>query len=206
MLTRLDFRTHFSAGLRALHDFRPRTVVLHQGGLLRIAGPEASTDLGRLHALVAAGTNLVVLANDFFVGTVGAANAVLAPYGLRFLESGEDEAGLPREERLRRMLEWQQRYGESSSEGQDVCPHPLTAGVRRLYWFRPSPLVCGGPGCVPLARNAAEPSECFAAAARPGGWVAAVGRSLWTSLAAVGWPYDNDRLLANLLLGGDAEA
>jgi hypothetical protein len=35
--------------------------------------------------------------------------------------------------------------------------------------------------------------------------VVAVGTSLWSSLWAVGWPYDNDRLLANLLVGGDAE-
>jgi hypothetical protein len=36
-------------------------------------------------------------------------------------------------------------------------------------------------------------------------YVVAVGKSLWGGLAAVGWPYDNDRFLANLLVGGDAE-
>jgi hypothetical protein len=33
----------------------------------------------------------------------------------------------------------------------------------------------------------------------------AVGKSLWGGLAGVGWPYDNDRLFANLLVGGDAD-
>ena len=34
----------------------------------------------------------------------------------------------------------------------------------------------------------------------------AVGNSLWSALSGVGWPYDNDRFLANILVGGDAEA
>jgi hypothetical protein len=39
-----------------------------------------------------------------------------------------------------------------------------------------------------------------------GGYVVAVGKSLWSGLSGVGWPYDNDRFLANLLVGGDAAA
>jgi hypothetical protein len=29
--------------------------------------------------------------------------------------------------------------------------------------------------------------------------------SLWPHFSSVGWPYDNDRLLANALVGGDAD-
>ena len=82
---------------------------------------------------------------------------------------------------------------------------PLTRGVRRLYWFRPCPVVCSGGTAAPLVRNPADGSECFAAVAGAGGHVVAVGHSLWGGLAGIGWPYDNDRLFANLLVGGDAD-
>lgn len=58
----------------------------------------------------------------------------------------------------------------------------------------------------PLIKNPADHTECFVAVAKPNGYVVALGKSLWSDLSSVGWPYDNDRLLANLLLGGDAES
>jgi hypothetical protein len=205
-LAHLDFRTHYVEDLASLDAYLPRTVVLHQGGLMRSARPEAVSAREELHTLVRSGTNLILLADDFFAGTVPAANTVLQPYGIRFLISGADEEGLSRDEANDRVVSWQQRYHEAVSAGEDVCPHPLMAGVKRLYWYPPSPLVCDAPNAVPLARNPAERAECFAAAARPGGYVVAIGLSLWGSLMHVGWPYGNDRLLANLLVGGDAEA
>jgi hypothetical protein len=205
-LAHSDFRTHYVKDLASLDTCRPRTILLHQGGLLRTARPEAASAREKLHALVRSGTNLILLADHFFVGTVPAANTVLQPYGIRFLINGADEEGLSRDEAYDRVVSWQQRYHEAVSAEEDVCPHPLTAGVKRLYWYRPSPLVCDAPNAVPLARNPAERAEYFAAAARPGGYVVAVGLSLWGALMHVGWPHDNDRLLANLLLGGDAEA
>jgi hypothetical protein len=57
-----------------------------------------------------------------------------------------------------------------------------------------------------LVRNPADLGECFAAVASPEGYVVAVGKSLLSRLSGGGWPYDNDRFLANLLVGGDAEA
>ena len=66
--------------------------------------------------------------------------------------------------------------------------------------------VCDNATARPLVRNPAYPEECFAAVASPGGYVVAVGKSLWSGLSGVGWPYDNDRFLANILVGGNAEA
>ncbi len=41
-----------------------------------------------LQRLAAAGTNIVVLADEFSRGTTGAANRVLAPFGLRMKQVG----------------------------------------------------------------------------------------------------------------------
>jgi hypothetical protein len=149
----------------------------------------------------------VVLADEFMVGTTSAANRVLAPFGLQMKRSEADDGGADVEERRRRRREWQARYERHpfDSGPADVCEHPLTAGVGSVHWWRPCPVICAGAGATPLVKNPADPGECFAAAARHGGYVVAVGRSVWYGLTSVGWPYDNDRLFANLLVGGDAE-
>ena len=113
-----------------------------------------------------------------------------------------------REEKVQRILDWQARYEQAPIDAgaEHIAEHPLTQGVKRMHWFRPCPVVCGNATGQPLVRNPADPEECFAAAASPGGYVVAVGKSLWSGLSGVGWPYDNDRFLANILVGGDAEA
>jgi hypothetical protein len=60
---------------------------------------------------------------------------------------------------------------------------------------------------VPLVTDPTDPQKCFVAAAKPNGYVVCVGTSLYGSLSSVGLKIkNNDRLLANLLAGGDAEA
>jgi hypothetical protein len=200
----LPLRTHCLSSLADLGDLQPKTIVLHQAGLL-FSKPN---ELELLRSLAAAGANIVVLADEFFRGTTGAANRVLAPFGLRMKQDGRDEPGLTRQEKMQRILDWQARYEQVPFEAgpQEIAAHPLTQGVMRLHLFRPCPVVCTDGASHVLVRNPADASECFAAVTVPGGYVVAVGQSLWCALTRVGWPYDNDRFLANLLVGGDAEA
>jgi hypothetical protein len=204
ILGALPLRTHCLRSLTDLGELQPRTIVLHQSGLLRCTPSEVEL-LGRL---AGGGVNLLVLADEFFRGTTGAANRVLAPFGLRMKQDSSEEPGLAREERLQRTLDWQARYERLPFDAGpgDISAHPLTQGVKRLHWDRPCPVVCASGTARPLVRNPADGGECFAAVAAPGGFVVAVGKSLWSGFSGVGWPYDNDRFLANLLVGGDAEA
>jgi hypothetical protein len=204
ILGALPLRVHCLDSVKGLGGLQPKTIVLHQAGLLGCK----PNDVEVLRRLAAAGTNIVVLADEFFRGTTGAANRVLAPFGLRMKQDGRDEPGLTREERVRRILDWQARYEQTPFDAgpEHISAHPLTPGVKRLHWFRPCPVVCANGTGHPLVRNPASPDESFAAVATLGGHVVAVGQSLWSALSGVGWPYDNDRFLANLLVGGDAEA
>jgi hypothetical protein len=176
-------------------------VILHGSGLLRLK----EDDTEYLASLVRDGTNLIVFADEFFCGTTAAANRLLCRYDLEMLRDGTDEPGLSEEERMKRVVDWQRKYHEAVSTGEDMAQHPLTAGVRKLHWYRPCPVARRGPEAAPLAANPSNPEEeSFAAVSQPNGYVVAVGTSLLTSLAHVGWPYDNDRFLANLIVGGDA--
>jgi hypothetical protein len=204
ILGALPLRTHCLNSLDEIGELQPRTIVLHGGGLLSCK----PNDLEMLQRLAVAGTNILVLADEFLVGTAAAANRTLAPFGLRMKQAGTDEPGLTQEERRRRRRDWNDRYDWAPFHaGQEhIAAHPLTQGVKRLHWFRPCPVVCGNQTARPLVRNPRDVEENFAAVAHPGGHVVAVGKSLWSGLSGVGWPYDNDRLFANLLVGGDAEA
>jgi hypothetical protein len=199
----LPLRVHCLDNPADIGPLRPRTLLLHQGGLLRCS-PE---DLGAVERLAGAGTSVVVLADEFFRGTTSGANRFLAPFGLRMRQAGADEPGLSSEERSRRVLDWQERYDRApfDSGPAEVCPHRLTSGVRRVHWFRPCPVECVGPSARPLVRSPAHEGEGFAAVSEEKGGVVALGMSLWPHFSSVGWPYDNDRLLANALVGGDAD-
>jgi hypothetical protein len=204
ILGALPLRVHSLNSLAELGGLRPRTIVLHKSGLLWCKPSEV--DL--LRRLAAAGVNILVLADEFYRGTTAAANRVLGPFGLRMKQDGSEEPGLTREARMQRILDWQARYEQVPFDAgsEHIAAHPLTQGVKRLHWFRPCPVVCLNELGSPLVKNPAAPEECFAAVASPGGYVVAIGKSLWCGLSGVGWPYDNDRFLANLLVGGDAEA
>jgi len=202
ILTSLPLRIHFIDSLRTFNWQETKVVILHQSGLLQCR----PTDLEAIQSLVKAGTNLVILADEFFRGTTNAANLVLAPFGLQMMQDGSEAVGIAVHERNRRILEWQSRYEVAHSGMTEICPHRLTKGLKRIYWFRPCPVACTGAGSMPLIKNSANGSEYFAAVSESNGCVIAVGTSLWSSLSSLGWPYDNDRFLANLLVGGDAES
>jgi hypothetical protein len=204
ILGALPLRVHCLNSMPELGEVQPRTIVLHQSGLL---GCEPG-DIEHLRRLATAGVNILVLADEFFRGTTGAANRVLAPFGLRMRPDSADDPGLTRDERVRRILDWQARYEQAPFDAgsEHISAHPLTRGVKRLHWFRPCPVDCVDGTGRALVRNPENAEECFAAVAAPGGYVLAVGMSLWSRLSGVGWPYDNDRFLANILVGGDAEA
>ena len=198
LLEGLDFRVHHLGSAGGLGTgavpSAPRTLLLHGSGLL----DAAAHHLDVVRALPEAGTNLVVLADKFFQRTAEAADAVLRPWGFSFLK-GSERGARTAEALLRRDLKV---CGPSETR-----PHPLTTGVRRTRWFRAWPIDCRASEgrAVPLITHPAHPGRCIVAAAKPNGYVVAVGTSLWGSLAGVGWPYANDRLLANLLAGGNAE-
>jgi hypothetical protein len=204
ILDALPLRIHCLESPSALGALQPRVLLLHQSGLLQCT----SDDVVFVEQLASSGTSVVVLADEFFRGTTSAANRILAPFGLRMKQDGTEEPGITREERSRRVGAWQARYDLApfNSGAAEVCPHRLTAGVRRVHWFRPCPVECVGPHARPLVHSPTGEGECFAGVSEEKGCVTAVGTSLWALLASVGWPYDNDRFFANLLIGGDAEA
>ena len=95
----------------------------------------------------------------------------------------------------------QQRIEVSTPAGAKLRGGPIAHRLERFASMSGQPLT----GARLLVQNPADPEECFAAVSEPGGYVVAVGNSLWSAFSTVGWPYDNDRFLANPLVGGDAE-
>jgi hypothetical protein len=76
--------------------------------------------------------------------------------------------------------------------------HRATIGIRRLRWFRPSPIIAKAPAKL-LVRNPEHPNEGFLACGGPHQNLFAIGSSLLHSLVCEGWPFDNGQLFANLL-------
>lgn len=188
----LDFRIHHLDSIDQRLPRRPRTVLLHGSGLIRAARESLST----INELVQAGTNVIILADKFFLGTADAANKIGEQYGMT-LRPGNEGGFRSTRDRI--------RTNERYSERAQVRPHPLTKGVERMYWHRPWPIECMLTGVIPLINDSEDPRMCYVAAAKRRGYVVMVGTSLWHSMTSVGWPFQNDRLLANLLVGGDAE-
>jgi len=197
----IDARFHFVNTLSTLGDRQIRTVILHGSGLIRAK----EDDREHLASLVRDGTNLIVFADEFFRRTTVAANRIIGSYDMEMLRDGTDEPGISAEEHNRRAMDWQLRYHEAVSTKEHLAQHPLTEGVQKLHWYRPCPVIRPGPSSQSLAQNPSNPNEeSFAVVSKPNGYVVAVGTSLLTSLADKGWPYDNDRFLANLIVSGDA--
>jgi len=204
ILNALPIRTHCLDSLCEIGDLRPRTVVLHGSGLLVCK----ATDAAVIERLVASGVNIILLANEFYHGTPAAANRLMAPFGMQMKQRGSDEPGIGRDEKLRRITEWARRYDQEPFEASpaDIREHILTTGVKKLHWFRPSPVIFMGANAISLVANPKDPNESFAAVAGAPGYVIALGESLLNSFSEIGWPYDNDRFLANLFVGNDADS
>jgi hypothetical protein len=177
-------------------DVRPRSPVLREidlanidvvllgmGGLVNLH----DSDINRLRQFTERGGRTILTANRFFVGTVGKANALLVPYGLRMTDT----------EPIDRP--------EFDLRAAEIANHPLTDGVKALYFHRPSPVAVtdSNKGTI-LVAAPTYPGEGFVAVARAGqGEVVALGESLWWSWVdsdrAKG--SDNGALLANLMTG-----
>jgi hypothetical protein len=192
VLKGLDFRMHYLDAFARRSPHRPKTILLHGKGLIDSAQDHLST----LIKLVDSGTNLIVLADKFFQGTADAANVIGERYGMR-LRTGEG-GGFS-------SIEQMERAANRCSNRAQVRRHPVTKGVRRLSWYRPWPIDCVSKRAIPLVTDSEDPKACYVAAAKPKDYVVLVGTSLWSSMTSVGWPFDNDRLFANLLIGGDAD-
>lgn len=189
----LGMRVHHLSELPEHWSTLPATLLLHQYGLMRAGRDRAK----QIRGLAEAGTNVVVLADDFYRGTVDAANAIVQPYGMEYR---------PIRFRPARSMAALIARDAHRSGPEEIARHPLCRGVRNLWWHRPTPIRCDGRSARPLVAIAGRPTDAFVAWAKPKGYVVAVGSSLYSHFSGVGWPFDNDRLLANLLAGGDGEA
>jgi hypothetical protein len=147
---------------RGLDLSRFDVVLLSPGGLLE----GSADDLKRVRAFAERGGRLVVAANRFFSGSVGAANKVLEGYGLKMLDA---EAPIG--------------HNEAILDRKAFAPEVIKAGIGSARFFRASPVAVRDPGRARVLVRAAGvggPGDGFVAAAKAGrGEVVALGQSLW---------------------------
>lgn len=147
-----------------------------------------------LRKFASEGGRLLVFANRFYVGSVQAANRLLAPAGIRFVDREAKHAAptnAPPEEA------YTFRIGSTN-----LTKHPLTEGVTNLHAYRASPILLQSTNALPLALLPGLTNACLAATAPIGkGDAVAVGLTIWW-----GWPIepgaqgtDTARFLSNLL-------
>ncbi|MSR58161.1 MAG: DUF1559 domain-containing protein [Planctomycetaceae bacterium] len=160
-------------------DLAQFDVVLLAGSGLFLARAD---DFRKLTTFIEEGGKVVLAANHFFRGTVGKANELLVPLGLKMHDV---EAEL------------------IQVEGAAITPHALTRDVRTLRFFRPSPVYVEAQekGEI-LVAAPMYPDGGFVAVARAGkGQVVALGASLWWNWIASEREAgaDNAVMLRNLL-------
>jgi hypothetical protein len=148
-------------------------LVLHGAGLRPLVEPERES----VRRYLESGRRVVILANHFFHDTIMWANHLTEPYGIH-LEDRE--------------------YYEVLCDREHVEDHRLTEEVKRLRWFRPSPMTISGPARL-LVRNPDRLDEGFVACGGPSQNLVVVGESLLSSLLCQGWPFDNGQLFANIV-------
>ena len=167
--------------LRKIDLAKIDVVLLGTEGLLGLR----DSDITQLKQFLEAGGRMVLAANRFFVGTVGKANELLVPYGLRMNDTeSRDQA-------------------EFDLGAAEIKEDPLTHGVKTLYFHRPSSVVVADSqkGKI-LVTVPDHPGEGFVAVAKAGqGEVIALGESLWWSWVAGDKKKEshNAALLRNLL-------
>jgi hypothetical protein len=171
-------------GMPVLREFDLAKIDVVLLGMEGLVGLQDS-DIRLLKQFVEQGGRTVLAANHFFVGTVGKANELLVPYGLRMTD-------VESHDRLEFVL-----------GAAEVTDDPLTQGVKSLYFHRPSPVaVTDSQKGKVLVAAPDYPGEGFVAVARAGqGEVVAVGESLWWSWIAMekAKGSQNAVLLGNLL-------
>jgi hypothetical protein len=166
-------------------------ILLVEAGLLSAR----DEDVARLRRFVDEGGRLVVTGNHFFQGTVAKANQILQPYGMQLYDT---------EPRVSLALP-----GNSSLEKRSVLvenvereDEPLTAGVRKVRFFRPSPVhIADRDRARVLVDTPYYLDDGFAAVWRGKGEVVVLGESLWWNWIGgeQGKDTDNARLMQNLL-------
>lgn len=178
-------RTHY-INKYELGDDIPHAVLLYGAGLLRVGNEHAEASREILCRAVTKGTNLIILAGHCFAETVTSANRLLRSLGQNGLSYDECDVSL--------------YPAECVSRTCDIVEHAMTRGVQQMYWFRATPLLLNSPKSIQLIRSCSHGREsCLAAAFQYGGWVVALGLPDVGQFCAVGWPYNNDRFIANLL-------
>ena len=139
-------------------------------------------DFEKLTSFVAAGGRVIIAANFFFRGTVDKANKFVVPLGLKMTDIDGP------------LIE----VNES-----DISEHKLTEGVKKLKFFRPSPVSVEDvtKGSL-LVKTEQFPQQGLVAVTKGGkGDVVVLGASLWWNWIASQQESgaDNSRLLQNLL-------
>jgi hypothetical protein len=155
-------------------DLSPfRCIVLHGSGLRPLVEPAREN----VRAFLEGGGRVVILANHFFHDTVMWANHLTEPYGIHIQD---------------------REYYEVLCDRQHITDGPYTDIVRRLRWYRPSPMTVSGNARL-LVRNPDRVQEGFVACGGPKENLVVVGESLLSSLLCEGWPFDNGQLFANIV-------
>lgn len=147
-----------------------------------------------LRRFASEGGRLLVFANRFYVGSVQAANRLLGPAGIRWIDR---EAKHPTPTNAPPEEAYTFRIGTNG-----ILRHPLTAGVTHLHAYRASPILLQSTNAQPLVQLPGLTNGCLAAVAPIGkGEAVAVGLTIWW-----GWPIEPDaqgtdtaRFLSNLL-------
>jgi hypothetical protein len=156
-----------------------RTILLGDSALSRIS----PKDVTRMRTFVEKGGRLILPCDAFFQGTIPKANEILAGYGLMVVTN--DMGG--------------------NHHATNIISDPLTRGVTRLEFYRPSPIVVTDSGKGKLLALDPRGAGGFVAMTRApgGGEIIVITASLW-------WNWvgqfkdnpDNSRLLQNVLSPG----
>ena len=137
-------------------------------------------EVARVRDFVEQGGRLILPCDAFFVGTIPKANEILAGHGLTVITN--DMYGL--------------------HQATNIVADPLTRGVARLEFFRPSPIVVTDPAKARLlALDPGGAGGFVAVTRRPGGGeVIVITSSLWWLwIGRFNDQPDNARMLQNVL-------
>lgn len=139
-----------------------------------------AADHSRIERALETGSRVLLIASKFVNGSLEAANVIARAWGLEFAD---------------------REYGEVICRTTEIDAHSANDGIRALRWFRPTPILVQNPARF-LVRNPQNHSEAFAACSGPHDNLFVLGASSIEDLLCVGWPYDNNHFLANLLRPG----
>jgi hypothetical protein len=124
------------------------------------------------------GRRVIILADSFPQGSVGHANRLVQPYGIRI---------------------GAQDYGEIVCDNRYIGKHQVTKNVTILRMFRAVPVTTCAPAEL-LVINPNQPHEGFVACSGPSKNLYVIGISTLDRMVCTGWPFHNAQLFANLLI------